>query len=396
MRAIVLGGVVGAILIAAGGLALAHGDPHDPPPPVVSFNAGSPEIPFELFRGNRLVVTASINGHDTPVMIDSGASATTLDRSFARSIGLPEGFRIAGHGVGGTVEAELISGVTLKVGGLRFDKMNVAAMDLSGISKTIGRPINVILGRELFNSAVISIDWANNRLRLTSPTTFRPQAGAVRVDLVRKGPFNTIPVAVDGGPPIQALLDVGAGGALSLPVTYWRDRPELAQLRFAEVQGGGVGGQHSARAVTVPSVILAGRRFTEVPAQLSNVGNDSDPTQMANVGIGFLKQFHIDLDLGRNRIYLAPRNDAPPFDRDRAGVRLNFAAGELQVAFVSPQGPAAAAGVKPGDQIVAVDGRKVGNDYYDAPDWTRFAAGRQVSLERADGSVIKLTLADYY
>jgi predicted aspartyl protease len=396
MRRLIVAGIAVASFIAAGGLTMAHGGSHDPPPPVVSFAAASPEIPFELFRGNRLVVTANINGRDTPVMLDSGASATTLDRAFARSIGLPEGVKIEGHGVGGTVEAELISGVTLKVGGLRFDQMNVGAMDLSEISRSIGRPINVVLGRELFNSAVISIDWVRNRLRLSSPTAFRPPAGAVRLDLLRNGPFNTIPVSVDGAEPIQALFDVGAGGALSLPVTYWRAHPDLAQLRFAEVQGGGVGGPHSARAVTVPKVILAGRTFNAVPAQLSNIGNDSDPTQMANVGIGFLKQFHVDLDLGQNRIYLAPRNDSPPFDRDRGGVRLDFASGVLKVAFVSPQGPAAAAGLKVGDQIVAVDGQRVDSSYYERPDWTRLAAGRLVSLERADGTRVGVTLRDYY
>ena len=381
-------------LVGIAGLTLAQG--HDVPPPIVSFAPGSPEIPFELFRGNRLIVTAIINGHATPVMLDSAASTTTLDTAFARSIGLPEGLKIKGHGVGGDVEAELISGATMTVGGLRFDQMNVAAMDLSPISHSIGRPVNVILGREFFNSAVISIDWARNRLRVSSPGSFTPGPGAVRLDLVRRGPFNTIPVSIDGAAPIQALLDVGAGGALSLPPTYWRDRPELAQLRYAEVQGGGVGGEHSARAVTVPQVRLAGRSFTAVPAQLADVGNDDDPTKMANVGIGFLKQFHVDLDLGQNRIFLAPRRDAPPFDRDRAGLRLNFAGDVLKVGFVSPQGPAAAAGIRAGDQIVAVDGRRVGADYYQAPDWTRGAPGRTVTLQRADGSSVKVTLADYY
>jgi hypothetical protein len=274
--------------------------------------------------------------------------------------------------------------------------MSVGAMDLSGVSRAIGRPINIVLGREFFNSAVVSIDWAARRIRLSSPQSFRPNAGAIRLDLVRRGPFNTIPVSIDGAAPIEALLDLGAGGALSLPPTYWRDRPELAQLPYAEIQSGGVGVPHPMRAVTVPKVTLAGRSFSRVPAQLSVSGNDRDPTQMANVGIGFLKQFHVDLDLGQNRIYLTPRADAPPFDRDRAGVKFEFAANVLKVGFVSPQSPAARAGLRPGDQIVAVDGRRVGKDYYQALDWTRGPAGKKVMLERADGTKVQITLADYF
>ena len=59
-------------------------------------------------------------------------------------------------------------------------------------------------------------------------------------------------------------------------------------------------------------------------------------------------------------------------------------------------GPGAAAGLKAGDEIVAVDGQKIDAAYYERPDWTSFAAGRPVSLERADGSRVTVTLRDYY
>ena len=117
---------------------------------------------------------------------------------------------------------------------------------------------------------------------------------------------------------------------------------------------------------------------------------------MTNGGIGMLKQFQVDLDLGHDRIYLAPRSDAPPFEHERAGLRFERSDKGLKVAFVSPQGPGAAAGLKVGDMIVAVDGQKVDANYYDRPDWTRFAAGHEVSLERADGSRVTVTLRDYY
>jgi membrane-associated protease RseP (regulator of RpoE activity) len=159
---------------------------------------------------------------------------------------------------------------------------------------------------------------------------------------------------------------------------------------------GGVGGVHPARAVIVPTVTLAGKTFASVPAILSESGNDEDPTQMTNVGIGLMKQFKVDLDLGRNRIYLTPRTDAPMFERDRAGLRFDLLDDHLKVSFVSPQGPAAAAGLKVGDEIVAVDGRQVTHDYYNGPDWVRGPAGKSILLTRADGSRAKVTLSDYF
>ena len=386
--------LAGLALASAGGLAVAHAQ--QVPPPKVTFMAQSHTIPFELFRGSRIIASASVNGHRTPVLLDTGASATTIDAAYARAIGLPKGIKIQGRGAGGPVDAELVSGVTLEIGGMRFEDMSVGVMDLSLVSRGIGRPANVILGREFFNSAVVSIDWAAKQLEVHSHAAFKPAAGAAEMRLTRKGPFNTIPVSVAGGKPIQALLDLGNGGNLSLPRTYWEDRPDLSRLRYAEARQGGVGGLHSARAAVLPTVTLANRTFADVPATLSNSGNDRDAEKMANVGIGLLKQFHVDLDLGRDRIFLKPRSDAPKFDRDRSGTRLELVGDRLRVAFVSPQGPASAAGLRDGDEIVAVDGRAVTGDYFSSADWTRGPAGKAVRLKRADGSEVTVTLRDYY
>jgi membrane-associated protease RseP (regulator of RpoE activity) len=396
MKLVKLGLLTAATAVIGLGSAIAHPGHPPIPTPTISVAPSKQSVPFELFRGNRIVIPARVNGHETQVILDTGASMTTINRAYARSIGLPEGFKIQAKGAGGVVDAELVSGLTLDIGALRIDNASVGVMDLAPIERSLGRPINAIIGRDFFNSAVVSIDWAHKRLNVTTHEAFRPKATANAVELARKGPFNTISVSIAGAPPIDALLDLGNGGALGLPRTYWGSRPELSELRSAGATQGGVGGMHPARAAMVPQVRLGGTTFASVPAILSESGNDDDPTQMANVGIGLLKQFDIDLDLGRDRIYLAPRADAPPFDRDRAGVRFDLLNNRLKVAFVSPQGPAAAAGLKAGDEVVAVDGRRVTADYYRDADWIHGSVGKIVKLDRADGSHVAVKLQDYF
>jgi hypothetical protein len=388
-----LGGTALALL---GAIAVAHPGHPPIPTPTITVEPNPQPVPFELFRGNRIVVAAQINGHETRVMLDTGASMSTLNRSYARSIGLPEGFKIQAKGAGGPVDAELVSGLTLELGGFHAQNASVGVMDLAPVERDLGMPISAIFGRDFFNSAVVSIDWAKNRLSVQSHETFRPEAAANALELTKRGPFNTIKVSIAGAPPIDALLDLGNGNPLILPRTYWGGRPELTGLRSAAAVVGGVGGMHSARAALVPEITLAGATFNAVPAILSESGSDEDPTQMANVGIGLLKQFKVDLDLGRDRIYLTPRKDSPPFGRDRAGVRFDLAGDRLKATFVSPDGPAAAAGLTQGDEVTAVDGHPVTNKYYEAADWTRAAAGRKVVLTRADGSKVTVALADYY
>jgi predicted metalloprotease with PDZ domain len=117
---------------------------------------------------------------------------------------------------------------------------------------------------------------------------------------------------------------------------------------------------------------------------------------MANVGIELLKRFSVDLDLGHDRIFLTPRADAPPLARDRAGIRFDFLGDRLKVVFVSPQGPAAAAGLKQGDEVIAVDGHAVTANYYSKADWTRGSVGTTIKLDRVDGSHVGVTLQDYF
>jgi len=388
--------LAGVALLASGGMCVAHPGHPPLPTPVVSVSAKPQAVPFQLFRGNRIVVPARINGHETHVMLDTGASLTTLNRDYARSIGLAPGFKIQAKGAGGNVDAELISGLTMDLGGYHAENASIAAMDLAPIERAIGMPISAIFGRDFFNSAVISIDWAKGQLTVHSHEAFKPSAEATALTLNKRGPFNTIQVSIAGAAPVEALFDMGNGGALVMPVTYWKDRPEVANLKSAGAMAGGVGGIHPARAVIVPQLLLAGQSFANVPAILSEGGNDHEPAQMTNVGIGLLKQFKVDLDLGRDRVYLTPRSDKPLFDRDRAGVRFDLLADRLKTSFVSPEGPAAAAGLKPGDEVTAIDGRPISADYYARADWTRSAAGAKVELTKADGTKLTITLADFY
>ena len=368
------------------------------PPAAPSWSGDVSNVPFELFRGNRVVAAGTINGLPVDFVLDTGAGVTTVDREFARSIGLPKGQVVSAQGVGGTVEAELVPDVSLTIGGLKLDKATVLVIDLANVSKGIGRPVPVVLGRELFDNAIVTLDWNANQMTVARPDGFVPAAGATLVELGRGGDrLNTIPVSIDGAPPVDAHFDLGSGSALTLPKSYWETKPALARLPFANSEAGGVGGMHGTRLVTVGKVTIGGQTFTAVPANLSE-SKKTHAVDQPNVGIGLLKPFRMTMDLGRDRIFLEPLANPPAFQRDRAGVRTELSPAGLDLVFVSPQSPAAAAGLKKGDRLVAIDGKPVGKDFFQSPagSWNQRAAGERVELALADGRSVILTLADYY
>lgn len=390
-------GICALVALAAAGLGAQVAFPQIATPAVSAIAGRDAVIPFQLYRGNRIVLSGRINGMDTEMMLDSGAGVTTLDKAYAQKIGLTGGQKITAQGVGGTQEAELFQGVTIEAGNLRLSGVTVVAIDLSQVSKAIGRPMPVVLGRELFMNSIVALDFDRGELTLSPPKGFAAPAGATKVQLKRDGTLHYIPISVGGLPPVDAAFDLGNGGAISLSKEYHEQQPLFASLPYAIGMSGGVGGLHENKRVTLPKVEVAGFTFDAVPADLGSQP-DGPYEGKANIGIQMFRPFKLTLDLGRDRLWLQ-RNGAPAeFQRDRSGLFTLLEGDHFNVLHVSPGSPADKAGMKKGDKLVAIDGESVGQDFFAGSKsaWARGPAGTRVELAKSDGATAILTLADYY
>ena len=364
------------------------------PAPTASFHNQAP-IAFDLFRGHRIFFTGSVNGSETAMMLDSGASSTVLDDDFAARIGLTKGNAISVQGASGEVPGRMERATTISVGGLTLNAADVLVIDLDPVARAIGRPIPVVLGRDAMKASVMTINFPARTIAFMDRANAAPPGGATRIALQDGDHLRTVPIAIGTDQPIQATLDIGNGGSLVLSNQYWKDKPALVSLRYAETQTGGVGGLKTARRVVLPEINFAGQKLTNVPAVL-NTDPTALPTEGGNVGIELLKPFVVTIDDTGGVMYLKATGNTHEFNRERAGVRTELAGDRLKVAYVSPDGPGAAAGLRPGDEIVAIDGARIAADYYQREEWNRGPSGRKVRLSRADGTDLTVTLADYY
>jgi C-terminal processing protease CtpA/Prc len=134
--------------------------------------------------------------------------------------------------------------------------------------------------------------------------------------------------------------------------------------KFEGVTGWGVGGA-SRSAVTRAQTLKLGDVAVRAPVTeltLQQKGSLSDPYVAGNVGAGVLKRFNIVFDYARQQlIFTRNANDAQPDSFDRAGMWLNLAEGGFEVMDVYAGSPAAEAGIKVGDRIVAVDSQPAAN-----------------------------------
>ena len=364
--------------------------------PVTSFGPQT-SVPIDLFRSQRIFIRGSINGRTTDMMVDSGASMTVLDSAFADSIGLTGGEAVPVQGAVASVPGRLVKDVDISIGSLRLDGTDVLVIDLGPVARGIGRPIPMVLGRDAFDASIVTIDFPKRTMEFRERAGFRPPAGAVRLPLASAGGLHNVPVTIGEAAPVSATFDLGNHGTLLLSRKLLDERPDLQALRYGAGEMGGVGGLRAARRVTLPVVSFAGERFVNVPA-IINEDPKTLPGDGANVGLEMLKSFVAHIDFGAGAMHLVKAGERGPFPRDRTGMRTELRDGHLRVAFVGKDGPAARAGLRVGDELVAVDGVPVDADFYRsaAGSWNERPAGERVALTRRNGRTIFVALEDFF
>jgi predicted aspartyl protease len=252
--------------------------------------------------GSRLTVAARINGLPVDALLDTAAEVTILDRAFAKKLKLDDGQSVAGQGSGkASFDASLVSGVTLEALDLTLRDQTIAVADLSDVGRRLlGRRIDVILGREIFDAARLSID-IDGHLISVAPRNREPQG--VRLDLVTEHGVETIPVRVESGDEVRATFDLGngsdvlIGNALATRMNLLSDGRQVSVKR-----GGGLGGEAARQVITLRSIEVAGRRFNDISAAIDPQPSASD----VNVGVALLRHFRITTDFANHAVWLEP------------------------------------------------------------------------------------------
>jgi hypothetical protein len=358
--------------------------------------------PIELYLDRWIYLHGTVNGIDTDILLDSGAGMTVLDRAFAERAGLKTAGTLAARGTGGVTEASMAEGVTLQIGDLTIGPLTAAVIDLADVSRRIGRPMPVILGKELFHALVVDVDYPKARIRCHDAATFHYDGPGHRLDLLAgEGGHKNVLLSMEDGEPVVVGLDTGQGGALTVFGPYALERGFLTGRPQSESRSGGVGGATISKTCTLSAVTLAGYTLHDVPVTIHQddvKGAFDTKRQSGNLGAGILNRFRVLFDYEHDSLWLepGPQFDAP-LPRDRTGLAFEREDDALVVRFVSPGSPAAAAGWQEGDRVTALDGEVVGPEWWRiVTRWARAADGTTAKLTMADGSERSLSLRAYY
>ena len=363
----------------------------------------TPWMEMTLADGRYMFVKGKVQGHETDILLDSGAQITTVSTTFAAELGLAAAGGLSLQGAVSTQETAVASGIDIEIGPLRLSDITVAIADLATAEQALGRRLPVVLGKELFNAVVVDIDYGSSRIAFHNPSTYSPEATAQPLRLLAaEGGLKQIEISVEGLPPASFALDTGSSGTVTLFKAYTEEHGLLKdRVPRSTRLTRGAGGGSVATVATLKTLTFAGFELRDVPAEFydQDLGAFNTRRHAGNLGAGVLSRFRVALDYRGGQMYLVPRPDWDriPFCKNRAGIQADYRGPFLEVVFVAPGSPASRATWNIGERIIAIDRKPIGPDYLGTgTQWVCGNAGSTVTLTDALGRHRKLVLADYY
>lgn len=290
------------------------------PAPTVTFAGGLSDSGWIRLPGPRglIELTAWVGGIPVQVVVDSGAQFSAIDRRLAARLGLKEApIPLIAFGVSGEPSLTHTVNLDLRLGPLEVRGMRAATLELLTLSGVIRRPFAMLIGRDVLRSLTLDIDWPNGRVRFVRPAAFRPPADAQAAPTRKTGGALMAPVAIEGAPAVDLMVDTGATSEIALSEKTARTLGLLSGRKVTTGRSVSLGGVSEDRVLRAETVEFAGRTLQNVEVQVfTPSAHGAMPAGL--LGVGILEHYRTAMDLDAGVLWLAgpavasPRHEPGP------------------------------------------------------------------------------------
>jgi PDZ domain-containing protein len=298
-------------------------------------------VPLKLLDGARPTVHAMINGRGPFVFgIETGGTfGAIIDTRVANQLALSPGESP------GTIRVD-----SIKIGTLAIRRLTAAVRPGTGVPGTDG-----LIGIAALRQLVVTLDYPAGEAIFARDTLGSVDA-RITLPLRRTGPLVGVDAAFAGEPILLTVDTQGGTAAACQPEVANRLRLTGKKVVVGQARVGGINAApvdaYAARldgnvtfgAITIQRPIIS---FIPLPAEIVCV-----------VGVDLLGRFSVSIDQRSMRIRFASSNPTvgPPPSLYSTGLGLIPEADGMRVVAVPSGSPAELAGVKPGDQLLQVNG----------------------------------------
>lgn len=321
------------------------------------------EVPFRV--GERAIIVDSfVNGKQVSCMFDTGFSGSYVIGPHI-DLGKPTGKMNLKDFVG-VFEANTIKVNSLKLGALeaQHEDMEIVQMPTLDFTESYGQHVDGIMGLEVFSPYVTEINFEKKKFVVHPPSHDISQMvpDNKRTFLVKMLPIghNSIELAVRASTGKQLVLALDTGNAFYATthkdvlerVGLWASGKQPQYMSQSWVASGPV----DSWSIMLNDMTIFGVPVSQSLWDIIDLPS-SDAQHDGTVGFGFLKHFNITIDLKRRRVWLENFADKTTDDFNaELGFAATYSPGDQRMVIVNvtPNGPAARAGIKPGDFLVSI------------------------------------------
>jgi hypothetical protein len=365
---------------------------------VVAFDSQrtSTSVPFTLVD-DRIFVNVKLNGEGPfAFLFDTGGNAV-IGAKVAERLHLASGNTETGTGMGEKPVTAVDTTVReVQIGDLRLSNLAFHAIAMDDTPAVFGRqPVDGIIGFPILEQLIVEVDYQSKSLKMTLPSAYTPRKSGTTVHFTRARWVPLIDASLDGVP---GKFGVDTGARLSLllygPFVKQNNLRAKYHPEVSGVTGWGLGGP-------IRSQLARGQQFVidnltihdplvRLPLQTSGGTTASDTAGV--IGSDILRQFNITFDYGSQTITFE-KNDhyGAPSNFDRVGLWLGQDSAGFTVVDVVSGSPADIAGIKVGDDILAIDGRSAATlDLVEVrEEFRNDPAGKKMQLKVESGATVR-------
>lgn len=320
-------------------------------------------IPFKMLTGGVILLNGQFDNYPDTLnfILDTGSGGISLDSSTASWLGVettPSETTILG--IAGIRKVNFVYNRKLTVSGLTTENLNFHINDYEILTSVYGEKIDGIIGYSMLSKYIFHINYDSSIINVYSQGRMKyPRGGWLYEPILRTLPVQTARIKDDVTVHSRFLFDIGAGLCLMLSEDFIEDSSFLSRKRVLyPKEAEGVGGKVDMHMTVIKEIKMGPYRFRNVPVYIfdDKFNITSYPYLSGIIGNDLLRRFNVILNYAKREFFFVPNthyNDQ--FDYSYCGIELYYVDGRIILGDVAEKSPAALAGLKEGDVVIAIN-----------------------------------------